>query len=240
MYISVRFSSLAMAGCWICSASASIFCESPRARRSSASGISASIFCVMASASARSSGGIFATSSENFLAIATRQETFVLPPSVCPTRHRIHRCIRHPSSCPKYSPCLAFHQWNFRCQCKLYPRVCRYRDYVILREVAGSMQRLDCIDYASLRAAMTNQRGGMQERTKNALIPLRGGVARSAGVVQVTKDDEPQKEGSCPAWTGVCVRALGCLGSLLSYTRMEANVCVNESGRAIYRVRLSQ
>jgi len=27
--------------------------------------------------------------------------------------------------------------------------LCRYRDYVILREVAGSMQRLDCSDFAT-------------------------------------------------------------------------------------------
>ncbi|MNP63817.1 hypothetical protein D3C76_1592590 [compost metagenome] len=43
MYISVRFSILAMAGCWTCSTSDNIFCDKPRAWRSSFKGISASI-----------------------------------------------------------------------------------------------------------------------------------------------------------------------------------------------------
>jgi len=38
--------------------------------------------------------------------------------------------------------------------------------FVILREAAGSMQRLDCSDFASHRAAMTKRRGGVLRKRK--------------------------------------------------------------------------
>ncbi|MCY1314117.1 hypothetical protein D9M70_647190 [compost metagenome] len=67
--MSVRFSILAMAGCWTCSTSDSAFCDKPRAWRSSFKGISASISCALASTRSLASGDIFARSSSNFLAI---------------------------------------------------------------------------------------------------------------------------------------------------------------------------
>lgn len=69
MYMSVRFSILAIDGYCTRSTSANIFCDKPRAWRSSFSGISASMARAAVSARRCASDDIFARSSENFLAI---------------------------------------------------------------------------------------------------------------------------------------------------------------------------
>src|SRR5258706_2360475 len=68
--MSVRFSILAMEGCWTFSTSASIFCDRPRAWRSSLSGISASIASALDSARCCAWGDMRERSLENLLAIS--------------------------------------------------------------------------------------------------------------------------------------------------------------------------